>query len=498
MTNFSGNILIVDDLPENLRVLAKMLTEKGYKVRKAINGESALLAANSTPPDLILLDIKMPEMDGYEVCERLKAKATTKEIPIIFISALSELIDKVKAFKVGGIDYIVKPFQEEEVIARIESQLTIQRQKKLLKEEIKQRKEAQEILYQSRSLISSVLNSSLDGIAALEAVREPRTGKIGDFRCVVVNPVIAEALGRQADDLVGKLFVKRLMNKLDKTLFNKLVQVVETGQPIAEDLFYQTNNKRYWYQYIAVKLGDGFSIIMRDITHRKEMEFALQKTNEELEAFSYSVSHDLRNYITSIAGYSQLLQLEQGDQLDEQGKSYIEFIYQSSLKMTQVIYSLLKLAQVKHHQMSIEQVNLSSLCQDILNNLQKQQPERKVELVIAPNIIVKGDPELLSVALENLINNAWKYTGKQEKPRIEFGVVQKQSNLIYFVRDNGVGFEMEKATKIFTPFQRLHNKKEFEGTGIGLSTVQRIIQRHGGKIWCDAKINQGATFYFTL
>jgi len=289
--NLIESILIVDDQPANLRVLSKMLEGRNYKVKKASDGESAIRAAQSQPPDLILLDILMPNMDGYEVCKIIKSDDKTKDIPVIFISALSDVFDKIKAFEIGGIDYVTKPFQEEEVLARITSQLTIQTQRKLLakerellekehqllRKEIRQRKEAEAILYQSRALISSILNASLDGIAALEAVRDTKTGKIIDFRCIVVNPVTAQIFNSQPEDLTGKLIFKKFINKIKPELFTAFIQVVETGKSLEQDIKYNHKNEQKWFHYIAVKLGDGFSVTVRDITVRKKLELKLSK-----------------------------------------------------------------------------------------------------------------------------------------------------------------------------------------------------------------------------
>jgi diguanylate cyclase (GGDEF)-like protein len=289
--NLTESILIVDDQPANLRVLSKMLEVKNYKVKKAPDGETAILAAQSNPPDLILLDILMPDMDGYTVCQKLKSDVKTKDIPVIFISALSDVFDKIKAFEVGGIDYITKPFQEEEVIARISSQLTIQTQRKLLekeqqlikkeqenlRKEIRQRKEAEAILYQSRALISSILNASLDGIAALEAVRDTKTGEIKDFRCIVVNPVTAQIFNSQPEDLTGKLVFKKFISKIKPELFSAFIKVVETGKSLEQDIRYIHKNTPKWFHFIAVKLGDGFSVTVRDITVRKKLELKLSK-----------------------------------------------------------------------------------------------------------------------------------------------------------------------------------------------------------------------------
>lgn len=283
----SGNILIVDDLPDNLRVLSEILEGQAYKVRKAINGKTAIRSAQSTPPDLILLDIKMPEMDGYEVCAALKADIRTQDIPIIFISALDDVLDKVRAFQVGGVDYVTKPFHAEEVLARIATQLTLQHQKQQLQHEIEQRREAEEVLHQSRALLSSVLNSSRDGIAAMQAVRESSSGEIRDFRCVVANPVIAQLVGQRKEDLLGKLMVRKFLNRLDAKLFDAFVAVVEDGDPL-EQQFCHANRQgeEIWYGFTAIKLGDGFAITIHDITRQQEAILSLQDENEELAELS--------------------------------------------------------------------------------------------------------------------------------------------------------------------------------------------------------------------
>jgi PAS domain S-box-containing protein len=202
---------------------------------------------------------------------------------VIFISALEETFDKMKAFEVGGVDYITKPFHIEEVLARLESQLTIQRQKLSLQNEINKRRETEEILYQSRSLLSSVLNSSLDGIAAIEAIRDPITGNIEDFRCLMVNPIISRAFKRKREDLIGKVIVKRFLNQIDPKLFDRFVEVVETGESLIDDLFYSLKNPG-WYHYVAVKLGDGLAITVRDITARKQAEIALQESEAKFSS----------------------------------------------------------------------------------------------------------------------------------------------------------------------------------------------------------------------
>jgi len=277
-----GNILLVDDLPENLKLLTDSLSQLGYTVRSVVSGSRALKTAKSKLPDIILLDVKMPEMDGYQVCEAFKNDPDLCDIPILFISALDEAFDKLKAFQVGGVDYITKPFQIEEVVARLEAHLTIQKQHKRLQNEIVKRKEIEEILYQSRSLLSGILNTALDGIAAMQAVRDPLTGDIQDFYCLAVNPIVSKVLNRNRENLIGKLVLRELLENLSPDLFNRFVKVVDSGEPLDEDLYYPSGDG-CWYHYVAVKLSDGFAITIRDITTRKQTELALQEANHKLE-----------------------------------------------------------------------------------------------------------------------------------------------------------------------------------------------------------------------
>ena len=210
-----GSILLVDDLPENLKLLSGLLSKYGYTARSVTSGARALKTAKAKLPDVMFLDVMMPEMNGYQVCQAFKADPDLCDIPIIFISALGDTVDILKGFEVGGVDYITKPFQYKEVLARLEAQLTIQKQQRSLQDEIAKRKEIEEVLYQSRSLLSSILNSALDGIAAMQAVRDPNTGTIEDFRCLVVNPIISKMLGRKREDLIGKLVLRRFLEDID-------------------------------------------------------------------------------------------------------------------------------------------------------------------------------------------------------------------------------------------------------------------------------------------
>ncbi len=228
----------------------------------------------------------------------------------------------------------------------------------------------------------------------------------------------------------------------------------------------------------------------------------LEVTNRELEAFSYSVSHDLRAPLRSIDGFSQILLEDYVDELDEEGKDYLGRVRAASQRMGRLIDDLLGLSRVTRGTMRRERVSLSALAEEVARELEEANPERRVQFSAQGGLEVWGDPRLLRVALENLIGNAWKFTEKQPEARVEFGHSEKLSNTsrvpVYYVRDNGAGFDMAYAGKLFGAFQRLHDPDDFEGTGIGLATVQRVVRRHGGHIWAEGEVGRGATFYFTM
>ena len=224
----------------------------------------------------------------------------------------------------------------------------------------------------------------------------------------------------------------------------------------------------------------------------------LEATNKELEAFSYSVSHDLRAPLRSIEGFSQALLEDYTSKLDAQGQDYLQRVRVATQRMSQLIDDLLNLSRITRSEMRREEVDLTTLAQMIAIELHKTQPERLVEFVIMPGLVANGDARLLRIVLENLLNNAWKFTGKNPRAYIEFGLTEHNSTYAYFVRDDGTGFDMAYADKLFGAFQRLHPVNQFEGIGLGLATVQRIIHRHSGRIWVESVPAQGATFYFTV
>ena len=230
----------------------------------------------------------------------------------------------------------------------------------------------------------------------------------------------------------------------------------------------------------------------------KKRTAQLEAANRELDAFTHSASHDLRGPLNRISGFSEALLEDYANQLDPQGKDYLQRISNSSQHMGELIEDLLKLSKVSQHQISREPVELSALVNVCLKELQAREQHRQIEIAVTPGLVAEADTALIRIALENLLGNAWKYTAGEEKARIAFGSTVQEGKEVYYIRDNGTGFDMKHAEKLFTAFQRLHDSKAYPGTGVGLSIVYRIISRHGGEIWAEGELGKGACFFFTL
>jgi PAS domain S-box-containing protein len=374
--------------------------------------------------------------------------------------------------------------------------------------DISERTRTEKALKESEEKFSKAFHSSPDCSAIVRA----RDGVFVD-----VNESFLNFHGRSREEVIGhtatELDIWANLEERDRIL--KTNQ--EKGSIRNEEFHVRTKSGKIHivlFSTEVVNIGEEpHSIAMTlDITEQKEAEGKLQEaisrleqsstqlaaTNKELEAFSYSVSHDLRSPLRSIDGFSQALLEDYQEKLDETGRDYLKRLRNASQKMGDLIDGILKLSRLTRSEIHQEPTNLSVLAEEIANRLQEIQPERRVKFAIEKDVIANGDPQLLRVLLENLLGNAWKFTGKKPQGKIEFSTERNNGKKAYFIRDNGAGFDMTYAHKLFGAFQRLHEATEFPGTGIGLATVQRIINRHGGSIWAEGAVGKGATFHFTL
>lgn len=367
-----ARILIVDDQKANVSLLEQMLNDAGYvSIASTMDPREVCELHRKNRYDLILLDLQMPGMDGFQVMEGLKTIESDGYLPVLVITALPG--HKLRALKAGARDFISKPFDLGEVLIRVYNMLEV-----------------------------------------------------------------------------------RLLHLEIKRLYDQVEERVE--QRTAE----------------------------------------LEESNKELEAFSYSVSHDLRAPLRALDGFSQAMLDDFGPQLPEEGQRYLKTIRYSAQQMSTLIDALLEFSRFNRQELDKQAMDTSKLVHSALDELGFPWQGRQVEIRIGDLPVSSGDPVLLKQAWINLLSNALKYTNKREKAEIEIGSTKVNGTEAFFVRDNGTGFDMRYADKLFGVFERLHRMEDYEGTGIGLAMVQRIVKRHGGRVWADAAIDRGATFHFTL
>ncbi len=382
-----------------------------------------------------------------------------------------------------------------------------------MRSDMTERKQAEEARRESETRYGELFDNMSSGVAVYEVKNDGKDFIFKDF-----NKAGEQIDGDKRENLIGKSIFEMRPGVEKFGLIEVFQKVWETGEqayhPIA---LYKDERLSGFYENFVYKLPSGEIVaVFDDVTERKladdkirrlneELEqrvlkrtAQLEATNKELEAFAYSVSHDLRSPLRSIDGFSQALLEDCAGELDSQGQDYLQRVRNAAQRMGQLIDDLLKLSRMTRSEMHQETVDLSDLARIIASELHETQPQRLVEYIITPGLSVNGDPRLLRVVLENLLGNAWKFTSKCAHARIELGTTEIEGESAYFVRDNGAGFDMAYADKLFGAFQRLHTVTEFEGSGIGLATVQRIIHRHGGRVWAEGAVDKGAIFYFTL
>ena len=413
MTEKLRSILIVDDSPANLRLLGGIVSAEGYQPRLIPNGPLAMKAVQTEPPDLILLDVGMPGMSGYEVCARLKADAAYRRIPIIFISALGETEDKVRAFETGGVDYVTKPFRAAEVAARIRTHLTL-----------------------------SEMSLSLERMnAVLEEQVAARTAQL------------AAGVARLQEEMAERRAAEEQVRQLNRGLEERIAE--RTAQ--------------------------------------------VEEANRELEAFADSVSHDLRAPLRAIDGFSAKLLKDHAGQVGGEGRRLVDLVRANVRKMSLLVDDLLALSRTGRATLASGRVEMEPL---VRAALAEAAPDPGIRARIGfrlgelPDGL--GSEPLLRQVWINLLSNAVKFSGKTERPEIEVEGCREGGAAVYRVRDNGAGFDPKEAGRLFGAFQRLHSQEDFEGTGLGLALVERIVRRHGGRVWADGAPGAGATFSFSI
>ena len=407
----SGYVLAVEDSLVQAKRLEYFFKLYNINYQLYVNAEDAYAAALIEKPELIISDIIMPGMNGYEFCKKIKETDGMSNVPVILLTALQDPQDIIMGLQAGADNFITKPYDQKYLLSRIQYLL---------------------------------INKN--------------TGFSGN------NDSVIELVFRGH---------KYQITSDKKQILDLLLSVYEAAIQRNEEL----------------------------ITMKAELEKANQsliQANQELEAFSRTVSHDLKSPLNGVIGFTEILMANNAGNLNDDSKKFLEIIKTSAWAMSNLIQDLLDFSHSGLVDIEKERVDLTEMAAEAMNEIMLRNPERTVKVTIEPNLVTKADKKMIKVVLNNLLGNAFKYSGKKEYPEITFGKKDYYGQDSYYVNDNGAGFDMSLSHKLFLPFQRLHCPNEFKGTGVGLSTVQKIVEKHGGQIWAESEVGKGATFFFTL
>ncbi|WP_310567838.1 response regulator [Hydrogenophaga sp.] len=489
-----ARILVVEDESIVAFNLQQRLEQLGYDVPAiAVSGQESLDLVDETRPDLVLMDIHIQgNMDGIEVASRLRE---THAVPVIYLTAYSEDSTLERARKTLPYGYLLKPFSERELHATI--QMAFERHRL-----------ESDLLHHQR-LLQQALDAADMGVVDLDADTRrfnasARTNAL--FGCPEdATPTLADLLA-----CVDPSEREALAAKFEESLVSL--------RRFSEEFRLLTQNTTARWIRIDAKVWSGRRMtgVVQDVSSRKQAEHRLRLLNDglenlvnertaelkqslkELEAFSYSVAHDLRAPLRAIVGFSRELVREHPTDLGDDGLDLLNRIATAGQRMSALIDALLHMARLNQMPLQLRVVDISHMASEIAAQLMEAEPDRVVQIRVSPNLEAMADPTLVHSLLDNLLRNAWKFSARSPVARIDVGVRTVHGETVFFVRDNGCGFDMASADRLFGAFQRLHRDDEYAGTGIGLTIVQRIVMRHGGRVWAYSEPGQGAAFHFTL
>jgi DNA-binding response OmpR family regulator len=518
-------VLVIDDSVTFREELRRVLLEAGHAVVVAESGEEGLRMAADVRPAAIVVDSVLPGIDGATAVRRIRLDAALRRTPCLLLTASGDAGAELQALEAGADAFVRKDEDIAIVLARLAAVMrsagaaaqaheatSLLGPKRLLAVDdsptylnaigdvlrgegydvllARSGEEAIELLA-LQTVDCILLDLQMPGLGGEETCRRIKsTSALRDVPLVMLTALddreaMIRGLEAGADDYIAKssdvaVLKARVLAQLRRKQFE------DENRSMREQLL-RTELEAHEAR-AARELAETRALLIEDI----------ERKNKELEAFSYSVSHDLRAPLRAIDGFSKLLLDEHASRLDPEGQDYLRRVRTATLRMSELIDDLLEMSRVTRAEMQRERVDVSSIARSIAAELQRAHAERTVEFAIDDGIVADADPRLVRIILENLLGNAWKFTAKSIAPRIELGTTHAHGQTIYYVRDNGAGFDMAYAGKLFTPFQRLHAASEFPGTGVGLATVGRIVERHGGRIWAEGAVGQGATVFWTL
>ncbi|MBU0487686.1 MAG: response regulator [Bacteroidetes bacterium] len=533
-------ILIVDDMPQNLQVLGNILYNKGYNISNSPSGIHALQSVKVEPPDLILLDIQMPEMDGYEVCKVLKSDPETRNIPVIFLTALSEPENIVQSFEVGAVDYIAKPFNVAELTARVATHIELQGHRNTLENLVARRTRQLKIFSDNQSAFNDVLllilqeqtlaetlEKILDVLLSLEWLSLDSKGSIflvgekPDELVMTVSKNLREELLTICSVVpfgrchCGTAALRRetvFSNCLDHAHENTFDGIEPHGHyciPILhKDTLLGVINVYVKEHYVRKIEDDNFfnafaSLVAETIIHHrnrdriKTLSQHLIEKNKDLEQFAYITSHDLQEPLRTITSFVDLIEKEYANTLDDEFKVYFKFIDQATDRMRALIKGVLDYSRIgKNKETTL--VNCNVVLNDVVSDLGAiiAGNQAKIDFSNLPSI--HANQLEIKQLFQNLIVNAIKYRKADIAPLINITAKKDNTFWQFAVKDNGIGIEEMHQQKIFQFFQQLHNRGEYEGLGIGLAFCKKIVELHNGRIWVVSTFGEGCTFYFTI
>jgi len=519
-----ASVLVVDDSQTFRERMRAALSAAGHDVLTAASGEEGLRLAAMNRPAAVLVDGVLPGIDGATVIRRLRLDAALRRTPCLLLTASEGPGAELRALDAGADAFVRKEEELAVILARLASLLRAS--------SASSDSQTTSVLAPKRILAVDDSLTYLEEVAAV--LREEgydvvpaRSGEealellsVQPVDCILLDVLMPGLSGQETCRRIKAAPVTRDIPLILLTALENRDAMVEGLATGADDYISKSSELEVLKARVAAQLRrrqfEDEALRMRAELFQRELEAtearaareiaesrasliaALERKNEELEAFSYSVSHDLRAPLRSIDSFSNLLLEECASGLDDRGRDYLARVRGSARRMAELIDDLLKLSRVGQAELVRAPVDLSLLARSVIDELLRKEPERRLEVVVSETPLAAADARLMRVVLENLLGNAWKFTGVATAPRIEFYAEQSQGLVRYAVVDNGAGFEMEYAAKLFRPFQRLHHESEFPGTGIGLATVYRIIEKHGGRVWAESSAGNGARFYFTL
>jgi DNA-binding response OmpR family regulator len=519
-------LLLIDDSATFREEFKTVLEAAGYSVRTAGTGEDGLSAAAAVRPQLIIVDRVLPGIDGATVIQRLRQDIAFRNTPCLLLTAADAPGDESRTLDAGADAYLRKDEDVHIILARIDALLRSGVTGSVVDPGARNLLAPKKVLAVDDSptylhvLAEELRSESYEVIAASSGREALQLLEVQAVDCILMDLRMPDLSGQETCQIIKKRPEWRNIPLVILTSVEESQAMVEGMNAGADDYIpkstdFEVLRARVRAQLRRKQIEDEYRSIHSELL-RKQVEAAeakasqaiaearaamvdeLERKNRELEAFTYSVSHDLRAPLRSINGFSRILKTEFGDQLDPKAHHYLNNVIRGSTRMSELIEALLELSRVSRAAFKRKSVDVSRLARAIAGELAQSDPERGVEFVVDEDLQADADPVLIRSVLENLLGNAWKFTHNVPTAKIQIGVLRQDNGLVYFVRDNGVGFDPAHGDKLFAPFQRLHAQSDFPGTGIGLATVQRIVDRHGGRVWAESAVGQGATFFFTL